>query len=337
MDIPYVLLAVIILGLAFDYVNGFHDSANAVATVISTRALTPRQAVMLAGTLNFVGAFLFEGVAKTVSQGLVDTSLVNDQMIILTALFGAIIWNLLTWWWGLPSSSSHALVGGLVGSVISYKGCDGVHWSGVVERVILPGLLSPAFGLVVGFFWMAALMWIFRKAHPRINDKFRRFQRFSASCMALSHGTNDAQKVMGIITLALYTAHYQSDFHIHLWVKFLCAIMMALGTAAGGWRIIKTLGGNIVKLQPINGFAAETSSAMVLFGTAALGMPVSTTHVISASIMGVGSTRRLSAVRWGVAGNILVAWVLTLPAAALASGLAFFILSHLGLAHTVPH
>jgi PiT family inorganic phosphate transporter len=323
-----LLIAVVVLGLAFDYVNGFHDSANAIATVVSTRALSPRQAVILAGCMNFCGAFLFQGVAETISKGLLDTHSVGDnQLIILTALLGAILWNLLTWWLGLPSSSSHALVGGLVGSAIFYRGFHAVIWSGVVKKVVVPGIVSPLLGLMCGFLVMLAILWIFRRANPHvINARFRKAQWVSASFMALAHGTNDAQKVMGVITLALVTAGHQTDFHIPTWVKVGCATMMALGTSAGGWRIIKTLGCNVVKMQPVNGFAADLTSSTLLLTTAHLGMPVSTTHVISASIMGVGATRRLSAVRWGVAGNILTAWVLTLPASALAAGVAFVVI-----------
>lgn len=321
-----VLVAVIVLALAFDYVNGFHDSANAIATVVSTRALTPRQAVLLAGGLNFLGAYLFEGVARTVSQGLVDTSLVNNQLIILTALVGAVTWNLLTWWWGLPSSSSHALVGGLVGATICYRGVSAVHWREVFDKVIVPGLVSPMLGLVAGLLTMVALLWMFRHAAPSINDGFRRLQVLSASLMALAHGANDAQKVMGIITLALVTGGYQADFSIPGWVKMACATSMALGTAAGGWRVIRTMGSRMVRLQPIHGFAAETSASVILLSTAALGSPVSTTHVISASIMGAGASRRLRAVRWNVAGDIAVAWAVTVPASALAATLAFLIL-----------
>ncbi|MEW6277294.1 MAG: inorganic phosphate transporter [Candidatus Eremiobacterota bacterium] len=323
-----LLVAVVIIALAFDYVNGFHDAANAIATVVSTRALSPRVALMVAGFFNFVGAFLFEGVAKTIGKGLVDAESIHHQEVILAALLGAIAWNLLTWWWGLPSSSSHALVGGLIGAVLFFKGSRHVLWHGVLDKVLLPGLVAPALGLVVGFFMMGLLMWTFRWANPwRINKIFKRCQWLSASLMALSHGTNDAQKVMGIITLALVTAGVQEGFHVQPWVKFACASAIAMGTAAGGWRIIKTMGGKVVKLQPINGFAAELTSGTVLMGTGALGFPVSTTHVITGAIMGVGASKRISAVRWGVAGNIMVAWVLTIPAAALMGGLAFWLVS----------
>lgn len=326
--ISLTLITVIVLGLAFDYVNGFHDSANSIATVITTRAMSPRNAVIMAAVFNFAGAFMFEGVAKTVSKGIVEAHLVDNQAIILTALVGAITWNLLTWWWGLPSSSSHALVGGLVGSALLFRGFDAVMWvDGVWKKVLLPGLVSPLLGLAGGFLAMAAIMWIFRRARPsNMTERFRYAQLFTASALSLAHGTNDAQKVMGIITLALVAGRVQHDFAIPMWVKFACALMMALGTAAGGWRIIKTLGGNLAKLTPVHGFAAQATSAGILFSTAWLGMPVSTTHVISASIMGVGATRRLTAVRWTVAGRILSAWVVTLPAAAAVSATIVFVL-----------
>ena len=326
MEFHWLLVAVILVALAFDYVNGFHDAANAIATVVSTRALSPRAAVTLAAVLNFVGAFTFTGVAKTISQGLVAPDSVNDQGLILAALMGAITWNLLTWYWGLPSSSSHALVGGLVGVAMAKSGAQGVLWWGVAGHVVLPGLLSPVIGLVLGYVIMVGMYWALRNARPTVNAKFKRAQIFSASLMAFAHGTNDAQKVMGIITLALITAGVQQDHEVHPWVKFACATAIALGTSAGGWRIIKTIGGKVVKLQPVNAFAAETTASTVLLTTAALGMPISTTHVITAGIMGVGATKRLSAVRWGVAGSILWAWAFTIPASAVMAALAYHVL-----------
>ncbi len=331
MEPMWILAAVIILALAFDYVNGFHDAANAIATVVSTRALTPRQALLLAASLNFLGAFLFEGVAKTIAKGLVAPEAVNHQGLILCALLGAIAWNLLTWWWGMPSSSSHALVGGLVGVAMARQGLAGVQWFGLLNSVLLPGLLSPILGLFLGFAVMVTMYWMLRRARPTINSHFKRLQVLSASLMALAHGTNDAQKVMGIITLALVTAGYyngnaEGGFAVPWWVKIACATMIALGTSAGGWRIIKTMGVKVVKLQPVHGFAAETTAAAVLMGTAALGMPISTTHVITAAIMGVGATKRLNAVRWGIAGTILFAWTFTIPAAAAMSALCYLAL-----------
>ena len=317
LELNVLLIIVIAIALIFDYVNGMHDAANAIATSISTRALNPKAAVLMAGALNFVGAFVHEGVAKTVSKGLVSPEMVKDQRIILAALLGALAWNLLTWYFGLPSSSSHALVGGLVGAGLYNAGTAGVLWGGVVKKVVIPGLISPLLGLLGGFFVMVGFMWLFRRSIPAvINKRFRKMQWFSCGYLALTHGMNDAQKAMGIITLALVTGGVQENFDVPVWVKLSCATMIALGTSAGGWRIIKTLGGKMVKLQPVQGFAAEITSAGILSSTALLGMPVSTTHVISSSIMGVGASKRFSAVRWGVAQNILIAWVLTLPAAA---------------------
>lgn len=319
-EVTWLLIAVVAIALIFDYVNGMHDAANAIATAISTRAISPRNAVLMAGVLNFVGAFVSEGVAKTMGSGLVAPEMVQDQHVILAALIGALGWNLITWWLGLPSSSSHAMVGGLVGAGMYSAGTKGVLWAGVTKKVIIPGLVSPLLGFAGGFLVMLSFLWIFRRSVPsKINRFFRKAQVFSCGYLALTHGMNDAQKAMGIITLALMTAGFQdpAEFHVPFWVKFSCASMIALGTSAGGWRIIKTLGGKMVKLQPINGFAAEITSSCILSSTALLGMPVSTTHVISSSIMGVGATKRLSAVRWGVAGNILIAWVFTLPASAL--------------------
>jgi PiT family inorganic phosphate transporter len=321
-----VLIVVVLLALAFDYVNGFHDSANAIATVVSTRALSPRAAVLGSGLLNFVGAFMFESVADTISKGLVDASAV-DNHILLAALVGAIFWNVLTWYLGLPSSSTHALVGGLVGAVIISSGMGAVQWDGVWSKVLVPSLVSPVLGLVFGFLIMIGLYWGFRRSLPeRVHRRFRHLQVASASLMALSHGTNDAQKTMGLITLALVTAGVQQGFHVAWWVKCLCAGMMALGTAAGGWRIIKTLGVQVAKLDPIHGFAAETAASSLLFANAALGLPVSTTHVISSAIMGVGAARRVKAVRWTVAGRIATAWLLTLPASAAAGGITMLLM-----------
>lgn len=328
-DIQWLIIFVVIFALGFDYVNGFHDSANAIATVVSTRALRPREAVLLAGALNVLGAFLSTNVAKTIGKGLVDVSEVT-QIVVLAALLGAIAWNLITWYFGLPSSSSHALIGGLLGAVIVHSGFKVVYWKAFFDKVVAPALISPMIGLIIGFIFMLILIWAFRKALPvPVNNFFRKAQILSASFMALSHGTNDAQKTMGIIALALFSGGYISTFEVPVWVKIACALAMGLGTAAGGWRIIKTLGSKTVKLQPIQGFAAETSASLVLFGTSLLGYPVSTTHVITSAIMGAGATQRLSAVRWGVAHTILMAWIFTLPAAAVMSGLSYAVLQAL--------
>lgn len=329
----WILSAVVIIALAFDYVNGFHDAANAIATVVSTRALSPRTAVTMAAILNFVGAFLFTGVAKTITSGIVHEGAVNRQSLILAALMGAIIWNIITWYLGLPSSSSHALVGGLVGVGMARMGLEGVLWTGVLDKVVLPGIVSPFLGLFFGYIVMLSMYWIFRKASPSIGHKFKYAQWFSAALMAFSHGSNDAQKVMGIITLALFTAsstgvipHSIQPTTDVWWVtKIACASAIALGTSAGGWKIIKTIGSKVVRLQPINGFAADLTSSSILLTTAALGMPISTTHVITASIMGVGAVKRVKAVRWNVANNILAAWVFTLPASATISAISYYV------------
>ncbi len=328
MEIQWLLLTVIVIALAFDYVNGFHDAANAIATVVSTRALSPRNAVLLAAFLNFVGAFTFTAVAHTISKGLVDfgPGSERDQSLILAALLGAIAWNLLTWYWGLPSSSSHALVGGLVGVALARRGLEGVIWKGVLGKVVIPGLVSPLIGLVLGYLVMLGMYWALRRARPTVNSKFKRCQMVSASLMAFAHGSNDAQKVMGIITMALFTAGVQTNHEVATWVKFACATAIALGTSGGGWRIIKTIGAKVVRLQPVNGFSAELTSATVLISAAWLGMPISTTHVITAAIMGVGAVKRVNAVRWGVASSILWAWTFTLPAAAAMSAACYYAL-----------
>ena len=314
----YVLVGIIILALAFDYINGMHDSANAIATVVSTRVLAPRTALMLAATLNFVGAFTSTAVAKTIGKGIVDPSLVTNA-IVASALLGAIAWNMLTWYYGIPSSSSHALIGGIVGAVLSQYGYGPLHMEGVV-KIVKSLVVSPLCGFAGGVILMIAIMWIFHKSPAgKVNRWFKHLQILSASFMALSHGSNDAQQVMGIITMALVGAGYYAnqDFHVPLWVVFACATAMAAGTAAGGWRIIKTMGLRMIRLQPVNVFAAETAASITILTASHLGAPVSTTHVISSSIMGVGAAKRASAVRWGTAGKMGIAWILTIPASAL--------------------
>jgi len=312
-----LLIAIVVLALVFDYTNGFHDTANAIATSVSTRALSPRVAVLMAAGLNLVGALVSTSVAKTVGEGLVDTALVSLP-VVLSALVGAVAWNFTTWYFGIPSSSSHALFGGLIGAMIASAGMSGVIWSGVVEKVILPMIGSPLIGFVAAWLLMTGLIWLVRKRQQGpVNLWFRRLQPISAGFMAFSHGANDAQKTMGIITLALFASGEIATFTIPLWVKIVCALAMAFGTYSGGWRIIHTLGSKVIKLDPIHGFAAETAAASVIQVATHFGIPVSTTHTITAAIMGVGSTQRLSAVRWGVAGNIITAWLLTLPAAGL--------------------
>jgi PiT family inorganic phosphate transporter len=323
-----ILLVVLALAVLFDYINGFHDTANAIATSVSTRALKPEHAILMSATANFVGALTGTAVAKTIASGLATTpDGAAGQTIVAAALVGAILWNLLTWRLGIPSSSSHALIGGLLGAVIASVGVEAIKLEGVRDKVLLPLVLSPVLGIAIGFSLMVVLLNVFRRAHPqRLNERFRRLQVLSAAYMAFSHGSNDAQKTMGIMTLALFTAGVIPNQDIPLWVILLAASAISLGTAAGGWRIIRTMGQRVVKLDPVHGFAAETTAASIIFAASHFGMPVSTTHVISTAIMGVGASDRLSAVRWGVAGNIVIAWILTIPASALAAALAFVIL-----------
>lgn len=319
------LVIIIIVALGFDYTNGFHDAANAIATSVSTRALTPRAALLLAAVANVVGASLATGVAKTVGGGIISAPTGDAGLILVfAALAGAITWNLITWYFGLPSSSSHALIGGLVGAALASSGS--VHWRGVWEKVVIPMVLSPLVGLAVGFLLMLALLWGLRRFAPtRVNRGMRRAQLLSAAAMAFGHGTQDAQKTMGVITLALLSTGHLSAFNVPLWVVLSAAAAISLGTYSGGWRIMRTLGRRVIKLDSTGGFAAQGAASSVLLVTAYLyKVPISTTHVISSSLMGVGATRRLSAVKWGVAGNIVVAWVLTLPAAGLVAALVWW-------------
>jgi inorganic phosphate transporter, PiT family len=323
-----VLLAVLGLAIAFDYINGFHDTANAIATSVSTRALKPGWAIAMSAVANFGGALTGTAVASTVGSGLIEGRSAESQTVIAAALVGAIIWNLLTWRLGIPSSSSHALIGGLLGAAFIAAGFDAWQVEGIVGKVLLPLVASPVIGFVVGLLLMALIFNVFRRAHPgRLNGAFRRLQVLSAAWMAFSHGSNDAQKTMGIMTLALVTAGVIPEFRVPLWVIIVAATAISLGTAAGGWRIIKTMGSRVVKLDPVHGFAAETTAATVIFTASHFGMPVSTTHVISSAIMGVGSSDRFKTVRWGVARSIVTAWILTLPASATAAALAYVVLS----------
>jgi len=322
-----LLILVILVALAFEYINGFHDSANAIATVVSTKVLTPRIAVIYGAGLNFLGAFFGTHVAKTIGKGIVDAESVT-QTVILCALLGAIIWNLITWYLGLPSSSSHALIGSLIGASIVHSGLNAVDLHGVINKVIIPMITSPVIGLIIGFLFMLFLTWLFYKANPdRMNKHFRKIQLLSSGIMAFSHGSNDAQKTMGIITLALFTFGAIKEVSVPLWVIIICAFTMSLGTMGGGWKIIRTMGSKVIKLKPIHGFAAETSAAGIILTASHFGIPLSTTHVISTSIMGVGSTLRLSAVKWGLVGNIVMAWVITIPVCMGISGFLYFILS----------
>jgi PiT family inorganic phosphate transporter len=338
-----LFIIVVLAAIAFEYINGFHDAANAIATVVSTKVLTPRQAIALAAFFNLTGALMGTAVASTIGKGIVDTKVIT-MTTVLCALLGAIIWNLLTWWMGLPSSSSHALIGGLCGAAVASGGGDWsvLKWNtGLMPKVVVPMFTSPVIGFLLGAFLMALLFAVLRRFTPHIVHKiFGKAQLVSAAWMAHSHGTNDAQKTMGIITLALFTGtksgafddvspmfHFlrTPDFVVAKWVIILCAATMAAGTAAGGWRIIRTLGHKMVKLQPVHGFAAETSAAVIIQVASHWGIPLSTTHVISTSIMGVGAVKRFSGVKWTVVERIVWAWVLTLPA----TGLIGYVLARL--------
>ena len=322
-----IIIVVIVVAVVFDYTNGFHDAANAIATSVATRALTPRTALLMAAVMNLVGAFLGTEVASTVGSGIIDPPQgVPGLVVVLAALVGAISWNLITWWFGMPSSSSHALIGGLVGAALAAAGA--VHWSGVVDKVVIPMILSPVVGFAIAGLLMTALLWIFRRANPHpVSRGFRYAQTLSAAAMALGHGLQDAQKTMGVIVLALVVGGYHEGFEVPWWVILLAAGALSAGTYSGGWRIMRTLGRRIIDLDPPRGFAAEVTASAVLYTTAfAFAAPISTTQTITSSILGVGATKRLSAVRWGVAGNIVVAWVLTIPMAALAAAIAFWVL-----------
>ena len=325
--VTLVLIVVLGLAIAFDYINGFHDTANAIATSVTTRALKPSWAIAMSAVANFAGALTGTAVAETVGTGLIDTNVVQSQTVIAAALVGAIVWNLITWRLGIPSSSSHALIGGLLGAALISAGLGAWNVEGIVNKVLLPLVGSPIIGFAIGLLLMGLIFNVFRRAHPgRLNGVFRRLQVLSAAWMAFSHGSNDAQKTMGIMTLALVTAGVIPEFEVPLWVILVAATAISLGTAAGGWRIIKTMGSRVVKLDPVHGFAAETTAASVIFTASHFGMPVSTTHVISSAIMGVGSSDRLKTVRWGVARSIVVAWILTLPASGFVAAVAYLLL-----------
>ncbi|MEW6586388.1 MAG: inorganic phosphate transporter [Nitrospirota bacterium] len=309
----FLLLCVIALAIVFDFINGFHDTANAIATSVSTRVLSPKMAVLMAAGLNMLGAFSGTAVAKTVGVGLVDAATIT-QITVISALIAAIVWDLITWYFGLPTSSSHAILSGIVGAGIATSGVSVVISKGVY-KVFLGLILSPLIGFVLSILLMYFLLWLFKKSTPTlVSNLFGRLQLLSAAYMAFSHGNNDAQKTMGIITMALVSYYHLQDFHVPAWTIIICATAMACGTAAGGWRIIKTLGVRLVQLRPIHGFAAETAAATVIEVASRIGLPLSTTHVISSTIMGVGASKRFSAVRWGIGGNIVLAWILTIPA-----------------------
>ena len=323
-----IVVFIVLVALIFDFINGFHDAANSIATVVSTRVLTPLQAVAWAAFFNFIAAFGFGvSVAATVGKGVVEPSVV-DQWVILAGLVGAIAWDLVTWYWGLPTSSSHALIGGFAGAAVMKGGFAALVTAGLVKIGIFM-VLAPLIGLTVGFALMLATVWTFKGATPgRVDWIFRRMQLVSAAAYSLGHGTNDAQKTMGIIAVLLFsTGHLGPTFYIPFWVIMAAHAALALGTMSGGWRIVKTMGMRITKLRPVGGFCAETAGALTLLGTAVAGIPVSTTHTITGSIMGVGSLQRFSAVRWGVAGRIVWAWIFTIPASAIVAAVTWLLLS----------
>lgn len=324
-----ILILVITFALIFEFINGFHDTANAIATSVYTRALSARRAILLAAVMNLIGAMASEKVAATISKGLVDVEL--EQYVILAALIGAIIWNLFTWWKGIPSSSSHALIGSLIGAVMAYTmGVEHIMWDGVLAKVIIPLFTSPLMGLLAGFLCMKLIYRVFANWRPtKVNRVFRRLQVLSSAFVAFSHGNNDAQKTMGIITLALVTGGFlEAGSGVPFWVKISCAFVMALGTSLGGWKVMKTMGSGVTKLRPASGFAAQVSSAVVIETMTFLGAPVSTTQVITTSIMGAGTAKRASVVRWGIAGNIFTAWIVTLPVTMALGGSIALLIGH---------
>jgi len=320
----FLLVVVVAVALAFDFTNGFHDTANYVATWVGTRALSPRLAVAVSAAANLAGAFVTTAVAKTVGSGIIDTGLATEKTV-LAALFGAIAWNLVTWWFGLPSSSTHALIGGLIGAAVVQSGYSGVQWHGVWEKVVVPGAISPLVGFAGAFLLVLLIYRFFFKLSPGVaNRGFRYGQLATGTWVAFTHGANDAQKTMGVIALALYTNGNISEIYVPTWVKIAAGFTIAAGTYAGGWRIIRTLGQRIYKMQPEHGFAAQLSAGTTLYVGTHFGFPISTTHVVTGSVMGAGATRRFSAVRWGLAGNIAVAWLLTLPAAGLVAAALYY-------------
>ena len=319
-----LLVIVVLVALGFDFTNGFHDTANAVATSVSTRALSPRVAVAVAAVANLAGAFVTTAVAKTVGKGIIDTNLANEKTV-LAALIGAIAWNLVTWWLGLPSSSSHALIGGLVGAAIAQSGLAGVQWHGLVHSVAIPALAAPTIAFAGAFVLLLLIYWLFSWLTPSAaNRSFRLGQLASGTWVAFTHGANDAQKTMGVIALALFEAGHISHFYIPTWVIVAAGLAIAAGTYVGGWRIMRTIGQRVINIEPASGFAAQLTGGLTIYSATKLGYPLSTTHVISGSVMGAGATKRLSAVRWGVAGNIVTAWLLTIPAAAIVAAALYW-------------
>ncbi|MBD7963318.1 inorganic phosphate transporter [Fictibacillus norfolkensis] len=323
-----ITILVVVCALAFDFINGFHDTANAIATSVSTKALTPRRAIILAAVMNFVGAMTFTGVAKTITKDIVDPfTLPNGSVVILAALVAAIAWNLITWYYGIPSSSSHAIIGSIAGAAIAAAGFEALHYSGFL-KIIYGLLLSPILAFIVGFIFYNVIKMVFKNTNlTKTNNGFRKVQVATAALQAYSHGTNDAQKAMGIITMALIANGYTESTDIQLWVQISCALAMGLGTSVGGWKIIKTVGGKIMKIRPVNGVSADLTGASVIFGASFLGIPVSTTHVITSSILGVGASHRLKGVKWGTAKTMVITWFITLPISATLAALSYFVLN----------
>ncbi|OAH57605.1 MULTISPECIES: inorganic phosphate transporter [Bacillaceae] len=322
-----ITILIVFFALAFDFINGFHDTANSIATAVSTKALTPRRAIMLAAVMNFVGALTFTGVAKTITKDIVDPFMLeNGSIVILAALLAAIFWNLLTWYYGIPSSSSHALIGSIAGAAIASAGFQALNYSGFF-KILQALILSPLLAFAVGFIMYSLFKIIFKNNNlSKTNRNFRSFQIFTAALQSYTHGTNDAQKAMGIITLALIANNYQQTTDIQLWVQVSCALAMGLGTSIGGWKIIKTVGGKIMKIRPVNGVAADLSSALIIFTATLIHLPVSTTHVISSSILGVGTSHRVKGVKWDTAQRMLITWVITLPISATVAAMFYYIL-----------
>ena len=319
-----LLVLTVVIALVFDFTNGFHDTANSVATSISTRALSPRLAVLIAAVANLAGAFATTAVAKTVGKGIIDSGLA-DERTVLAAVLGAIVWNLLTWRLGLPSSSSHALIGGLVGAALVQSGSKGVDWHGVVHKVVIPAAWAPTIAFASSFALLLTIYWVFQKLTPGVaNRSFRIGQLATGTWVGFAHGANDAQKTMGVIALALYAHGDLDHFYIPTWVKIAAGLAIAAGTYSGGWRIIRTLGQRVYQMDPPGGFAAQATAGAVLFASTKYGYPLSTTHVVSGAVMGSGATKRLSAVRWGVAGNIVTAWILTIPASAAVAAIFYY-------------
>ncbi|TCJ05012.1 inorganic phosphate transporter [Cytobacillus praedii] len=323
-----ITILIVVMALAFDFINGFHDTANAIATAVSTKALKPRHAIILAAVMNFVGAMTFTGVAKTITKDIVDPfTLENGSLVILAALIAAVFWNLLTWYYGIPSSSSHAIIGSIAGAAIAAAGFSSLNYKGFL-KIIEALLLSPLIAFAVGYIVYSIFKVVFKNNNlTKTNRNFRFFQIFTAALQSYTHGTNDAQKAMGIITMALIANNYVTSTDIPFWVQFSCALAMGLGTSVGGWKIIKTVGGKIMKIRPVNGVAADLTGAMIIFGSTLIHLPVSTTHVISSSILGVGSAHRLKGVKWGTAQRMLITWVITLPISATVAGLVYLLLN----------